>query len=314
MEGHTAMTHHRHIRIPGLLDLTLVTDPYAILELGEVASLDREFESKGPLLNRVIAGRIRRTLVVDGQPFPAVAPKNLPGRADKQRALEATLEFQCRSFDPVIITAIACEVVRPGNDLELARLAQQLTGRSFNPDFVATTETWAAAVTLDMAIRSNNPVQQLVWKLTGKATRARELLATAMQNDPAAVHAIGIAIHNIVLSLKRMRSLILEHTNVARIVTLSLAAPERILRQLKNETVGVPGAKTKRRQFPVQKPVASLSLNSKNAAPKPCAVTWPSCLEPGASARPTLGFPLPSQPLPQRHSRCVQHKEQHHEP
>jgi hypothetical protein len=233
------MTQHRRIHLPGLVDLTFVNDATSIIELNASPALDRDFAAKGPLLNRILASRIRRTLVVGAQPFPAVAPKNFPGRAARQVALEAKLKSQCQAFDADIISAIATEVINPGRDLELARLAQHLTGRSFIPTFVATAETWAAAETLDMAVQSNNPLRQLVWKLSGKTTKARSLLAENMKQDPVAVHAIGIAIHNLVLSLKRMRVILKQQTDVDRIVTLSLAAPPRVLRQATGPSNGL---------------------------------------------------------------------------
>ena len=233
------MTQHRRIHIPGLVDLTFVDDAASIIEVNASPTLDRDFVAKGPLLNRLLASRIRRTLVVGTQPFPAVAPKDFPGRALKQVALETKLKSQCQAFEADIISAIANEVMNPGRDNELARLAQHLTGRSFIPDFVATAETWAAAETLDMAVRNINPLRQLFWKLSGKITKARSLLAENMKQDPAAVHAIGIAIHNLVLSLKRMRIILSQHTDVDRIVTLSLAAPPRILRQATGPSNGL---------------------------------------------------------------------------
>ena len=225
------MTQHRRIHLPGLVDLTFVADAASIVEANASAALDRDFAAKGPLLNRLLTGRIRRTLVVAGQPFPAVAPKDFPGRAARQIALEENLKSQCQAFEADIISQIATEVINPGRDTELARLAQHLTGRSFIPTFVATAETWAAAETLEMAVQSNNPLRQLASNLSGKTTKARNLLAGKMDQDPVAVHAIGIAIHNFVLSLKRMRMILSQHTDVDRIVTLSLAAPPRVLRQ-----------------------------------------------------------------------------------
>ena len=48
----------RRYRIPGLIDLTFVSDPEEIRALAADPALDRRFLRRGPLVNRLIAGRI----------------------------------------------------------------------------------------------------------------------------------------------------------------------------------------------------------------------------------------------------------------
>src|SRR5439155_18072945 len=73
--------------------------------------------------------------------------------------------------------------------------------------FVATGETWTAAKIMDAAPRSFNLPLLLWWALTGRVGRARDLLSTAVGHDRAGLHAIGIALHNIVRGVEVMRGL-----------------------------------------------------------------------------------------------------------
>src|SRR3954468_10771896 len=83
----------KELRIPGLLDVLRADKPEAILTLAQDDRLDRRFEGTGPLLNRIIARHIHRVLQVDGVPLPPVSARDAPGRAAKQKELEASLAF-----------------------------------------------------------------------------------------------------------------------------------------------------------------------------------------------------------------------------
>ena len=52
----------RHIRVPGIVDVVLVSDPAEIRALNDHAKIDRNFIPRGPIINRLIVGRIRRFL------------------------------------------------------------------------------------------------------------------------------------------------------------------------------------------------------------------------------------------------------------
>ncbi len=89
---------------------------------------------------------------------------------------------------------------------------------------------------LDAAVRNFNPLRSLRWRLTGEVAAARAMLATVMQGDAAGVHAIGIAVHNLVESLARMAALARSREALSLIppdvaASRCLAAPARVLRQ-----------------------------------------------------------------------------------
>ena len=55
------------LRIPGIVDLALVSERDAIRELVANPALDRQFVPKGPLINRLLLSRVCRALTVDGK-------------------------------------------------------------------------------------------------------------------------------------------------------------------------------------------------------------------------------------------------------
>jgi len=85
-------------------------------------------------------------------------------------------------------------------------LVQQVVGSIFSDQFKATSESWAAAITLDAAVRSKNVPKMLWWKITGKVRKAKRLLSAMVNNDLSGVHGTGVALHNIVTSIRLMRT------------------------------------------------------------------------------------------------------------
>jgi hypothetical protein len=86
-------------------------------------------------------------------------------------------------------------------------LVQEVVGRLFVSDFKATPESWAAAVMLDKAVRTMNPALLAWWSVMMRVDRAKRLLSKMVQGDLAGVHAVGIAVHNIVNGVSLMRDL-----------------------------------------------------------------------------------------------------------
>lgn len=227
----------RPLRIPGLVDILWVETPEEIGLLAADQRLDRRFGPGGPLLNRVIVGRVRRVLRLGTVPLPTVAPRDAPGRAARQAALEAELRpLLPQPADARHLDALAAHVLGRRDRLALGPLVQEVVGRLFQPDYRGTPESWEAACLLDAAVRSFNPFRQLAWRLTGRIGRARKLLAERVASDPAALHATGIAVHNLVHAFERMRG-IASRPWAARgltadtVVSRCLAAPESVLRQ-----------------------------------------------------------------------------------
>lgn len=228
----------RRLRIPGVVDMLRTDDPAEILALAADPRLDRRFEARGPLVNRLLAKRIRRVLSVEGVPLPPVAPRDEPGREEERARTEArTEEVLARGpCDPALLLALAVEVGARSGPNAFGPLAQTAIGELFVPGYRASAETWRAARDLDAAVRDLNPFRSLARALSGRTGRARRLLTTRAQGNLIAVHATGIAVHNLVRAFGRMADLAARPGALARYApeeaaTICLEAPESVLRQ-----------------------------------------------------------------------------------
>jgi hypothetical protein len=198
----------RRIRVPGLVDIVLVDEPAEIRTLDEEPRLDRRFLARGPLLNRLITRRIRKWFAIKGEPLPSLAPRGDAERSERQRALAAAL-------DPADGHAL-------WTDAQLARLAafvrgeisredaavtvQEIVGKQFYGDYRADRETWQAAELIDR-FRDGFSPEQILWQISGRLRRARDLLVDRARQDRWAMHGTAIGMHGIVHALERMRDL-----------------------------------------------------------------------------------------------------------
>lgn len=233
------------VRIPGVIDVVRLDQPADIKALSEDPRLDRAFTKAGPLFNRFLAGRIRKVLQVGGHPLPAVAPRDQPDRARLQAQLEQRLE-NAQLGTPAQRATLAAYVRGEYGEDVLGPTAQAAVGELFSPGYVASAARFNAAKTLDAAPRSFNPFQMLWWALTGAVGRARKTLAEPVDGDPAAVHATGVAVHNLVRGLKIMRGIFAEpfareSLTTDAVVCRCAVAPATVMRQWKSKASTVHG-------------------------------------------------------------------------
>jgi hypothetical protein len=94
------------------------------------------------------------------------------------------------------------------------------------------------------SLAPGNALRNLAWRVTGKVTRAKALLASMVGGDLAGVHAVSVALHNVVKGLNQMRGLYLD-ASVRQTLTPAMAshrclfAPGVVLRQATSSgTVG----------------------------------------------------------------------------
>jgi len=228
----------RALRIPWLVDLIRTDDRSEIALLAGDLRLDRRFEARGPLLNRILTGRIRTLLTIDGTRLSAVAPRFDRKRAGNQSALEERLKAVAAGpvCDEECIGALVA-VVRGARDIAaIGPAVQQTIGRLFDPAYRATPATWRAAQVLDEAVHTRNPVKGIVWRISGRIARAQRLLAQLVKGDPSGIHATGIAIHNLVHGIETMRALWAEpglRDGLSREAAIArcLLAPPSVMRQ-----------------------------------------------------------------------------------
>jgi hypothetical protein len=224
----------RALRIPHLVDLIRSSDPREIALLAGESRLDRDFSRRAPLLNRLVLGRVRRTLQLDGTPLPPVAPRGDPDRLEAQRALAARLA-SAPPVDAETLAALGAYVRGEGAGRSVGPLAQQAVGRLFDPGYRGDAAGWKAARRLNTAARSLLSPRVPIWRLTGTLERSRRLLADRVGGDRAGLHGTAIAVHNLVESLEAMRKLAsrggLARYSPVEAASLCLSAPASVLRQ-----------------------------------------------------------------------------------
>jgi hypothetical protein len=238
----------RSLRIPGLIDLVRADTRSDIRGLANDSRLDRRFEARGPLINRILVERIRNVLRIDGVPLPSVAPRQDVERARMQDALRQRLDPSGATplWDDETIAGLVGVVRGVREASELGPATQQAVGRLFVADYRGTGESWEAAKVLDEAVHTRNPLRAIVLQLSGRLQRSRKLLADLVKNDLAGVHATGIAVHNLVRGFERMRELWNDPRWRPRpadaVVEQCMFAPPSVLRQ-----ATMPGAPRRRR-------------------------------------------------------------------
>lgn len=220
----------RHRHIAGLINVYEVSDPVEIKALADDPVIDRTFETSTCPVNGFLLKRSINALSFKGRRFPTMEPRQCWPRARAQEHLWQKLNQQIPDIKagPVSLAPIAEWVKGSGRNDAIGILTQQLLGSLFRSDFVATQETWAAALVLVRAPHSWNLPMLFWWLTTGKLNRAKALLAGQVGGDLSAVNAIGIAIHNIVKGLHHMRALYADTS--ARMVLSSDTAARQCLR------------------------------------------------------------------------------------
>jgi hypothetical protein len=224
----------RSIRIPFLIDLKRVDSEPDIRAMALDQRIDRDFVSRGPLVNRFLAGRVSGALRVDGKLLPSIAPRGDAERARSQAALHKRLDpAKGPLWDDGTIGGLVAAVRGSASADTVGPLAQQAVGRLFNKNYVGDAASFQAAKDLDDAVRTFNPVRLFKLKLLGQLRRSRRLLAERVNGDLAGVHGTGIAVHNIVHGLQHMRELwgAQPRPSADDAVRACLFAPQRVLRQ-----------------------------------------------------------------------------------
>jgi len=222
----------------GLFDAYEVSDPKDIEAVNNDPRIDRQFDSRTCPLNWLFVQRSLSALSYAGKRFPTMRPRDSKERKSAQEALWNRLNLKAPDvkLGPEELEPLARWVWGHGPEESLGLQAQQILGRLFSATFVATPNSWDAATTLVKAPRSSNVPKLIWWRISGKLRRAKRQLASMVNDDLSAVNAIGIAVHNLVKSLRRMRALYsdsnLRHTlSPADAAKQCLAAPASVFRQ-----------------------------------------------------------------------------------
>jgi len=231
---------------PGITDIVVVADPAEVRTISNDSRFDRDFIARGPIRN---VQRIRKMLHVwslNGRLFPFIMPRTNTSRAAAQDALWSRLNVKADEVKrgPAQLEPLAAWVrgIEPADKLNL--LVQQSIGRLFVETFTATEESWAAASIVLEAGNFSNIVKRPGWYVSGKVERAKTLLASMLNGDPAAVNATITGPRLIIGSLNKMRRLAADPALRASITTDAavdecLVPPPIVVRQA--ETSGEVG-------------------------------------------------------------------------
>ncbi len=222
----------RHIRIPLLADLILTDEQEEISQLANHTGLDRGFEPRGPLLNRILAQRVKSTLSLKRAPLPSAMMRDNPRRQEISEKLSDL--FSPGNWDSRTLEQMA-SYVRGDLSRPAGELAQQIVGRVFDPGYAANKDTWDAAKTLEAYLQSFNPLRRIIWFFSGALRSAQGVLADASGGDSGAVHGTGIAVHNLAHSLDRLREAWADNTLRSRLspeqaALSAIVAPRTVMR------------------------------------------------------------------------------------
>src|ERR1700742_144600 len=167
----------RSIRIPFLIDLKRIQSEPDIRSMVLDQRLDRDFVSRGPLVNRILTRRVSGALRVDGKPLPSVAPRGDAERARSQAALHARLDpAKGPLWDDETLQRLIAAVRGSAGADTIGPAAQQAVGRLFSKNYVGNAESFQAAKDLDDAVRTANPIRWFKLNMLGQLRRSRRLL------------------------------------------------------------------------------------------------------------------------------------------
>src|SRR5580658_5062382 len=225
---------------PGITDVVVVTDPMEIRTVSNDSTFDRDFAGHVPVRNRQLLRKMLRIFSVNGRLFPTVLPRTNLSRAAAQDELWARLNSKADEMrrEPADLEPLAEWVRGIGTSKQIGLLVQQSVGRLFVETFNATDESWAAACVVLEALSSSNVLKMLGWRISGRLERAKDLLASMVNGDLAAVNGISVALHHIVDGLHKMRQLAANPTLRSSmptdvVVDECLFAPTTVLRLAK---------------------------------------------------------------------------------
>jgi hypothetical protein len=226
------------IRIPGIVDVVVATDRDAIRSAADSPLLDRQFVSAGPPINRLLLSRVRRALTVDGKRLPSITSRDDRERSAGQAALQERLNelSEDKIADNETLQAIVDAIRRKSDGTSIAIAAQQAAGRWFVADYVADAQSWQAACDLHAAVSSKNIPYVLYLFVSGKLRQAQRTLGERAKDDRTAIHATGIAVHNLVRGFTTMQQIWRGENTRHRlsddaVLGRCLFAPENVLRQ-----------------------------------------------------------------------------------
>ena len=199
----TASSKPIRLRIPGLVDLVLVSDPQQIQWLNQHADVTRPLDPGASLLHRFIDARLSSDMGFHGSLLPVFLPRSDAARAERQKKLDLQFE-DARGLPGEERDEIAGYVSGEKDAEEIGVSVQQWCGRLFFAQYRATKDSYEAG-RLIANWPSAPPWRTFVDRASGRLSRAKELLSSAAQGDLHCVHATSIGMENIARTVRKLR-------------------------------------------------------------------------------------------------------------
>lgn len=240
----------RHLRLFGLASLVIVDDDREIDDLIDHPALVRDFEARGPVINRMLVTRLNREFRIDGHIMLSMASRRSAARERNQAELAEKLDHfaTVNGWSGEAIQALSLYVAT-GHDFDGAKAALAYvtaypflqnaevsdTGEPFERDRFA--DLFGHYECLSQARRPGS-LRGFCARLTGGDKRARRALLEAMNGDENGLHAVAVTLDNSVPILQNMRRLTLKLTDSRRKRIPfhwldTRTAPQIVLRQIK---------------------------------------------------------------------------------
>jgi hypothetical protein len=239
----------RRLRLFGLASLVVVDAQHEIDDLIGHPALDRSFERAGPILNRLLVGRILRQFLRDGRMLLSMRPRDDPGRQQGQAELFRRLDAIAseKAWAPEAIYAMAHYVATGEQHAHAVSGLTHATAMPFLEPSAGTAfdvDRFYRIFRLTRRIaRANSPISPtgFLIRLVGADRRARRALLELTGGDDYGLHALAVTIDNGLVILDNLRQRVVESNATGNRPAPKLAwlsartAPALVVRQIKQE-------------------------------------------------------------------------------
>jgi hypothetical protein len=219
------------LRVVGLFDVVLSSDPEQITWLNQHPDVTRPLDPSASLLHRLLHGRLARDLGFDEGVLPVFVARADADRAASQAALATRLDAAAG-----IASWERDEVARHIAGLassDLGPVVQQWCGRLFSDHYRSTPESYAAG-RLIAGWPAAPPWETLAARISGRLRRAKATVSEAAGGDLHAIHATSIGMEDITRTVRELaraaRLPELGNASANRALSRCLAVPPAVLR------------------------------------------------------------------------------------
>ncbi len=241
----------RYVRLFGLASLVIVDHDREIEALNQHPALERDFESRGPLVNRMIVSRLKRQFTLDNQFMLSMRPKGDKERQNNQKNLKEKLDrfADTKDWSEEAIAALVVYILT-GKEKDLAYAAlTYVTAYPFQTEgATVSTLPFDEVEYLRLfelykrlrEIRRPFSLRGMFSRMTLGTQRAKKQLLESVGGDENGLHALETTLDNSLPILENLRTLAQE-TIKGRKKSVPFnwvsirTAPVIVLRQIKQD-------------------------------------------------------------------------------